>query len=84
MSAYRYALGEEAVHAFASLSSRHRAKLLRTLDILIRSPNQLGDYQETGTSGRVYEVTLVDDLLLTWWADHAIKEVRAVRTELMD
>jgi hypothetical protein len=84
MSAYGYALGEEAVHAFASLPFRQRAKLLRVLDALTRRPNQPGDYQETGASGRIFEVTLADDLLLTWWTDHAVKEVRIVRIEFAD
>ena len=81
MSSYGYALGEEAVQGFASLPPRQRAKLLRALNSLTRRPNQAGDYQEAGTSGRIYEVKLVDDLLLTWWTDHAAKEVRVVRIE---
>lgn len=84
MSGYGYALGEEAVHGFASLPPRQRAHLLRALDRLARRPNQPGDYQEAGASGRIYEVKLVDDRLLTWWTDHAAKEVRIVRIESVD
>jgi hypothetical protein len=81
MSGYGYALGEEAVHAFTSLPPRQRRKLLLLLDSLARRPNQPGDYQEAGASGRLYEVRLIDDQLLTWWIDHAEKEIRIVRIE---
>ncbi len=43
MPAYSYALGEEAVHAFTSLPSRQREKLLRDLDHLARFPALQGD-----------------------------------------
>lgn len=81
MPAYSYALGDEAVHAFSSLPAKQREKLLRILDSLAHVPNQRGDYREAGASGRIYEVTLSGDLLLTWRADHAAKEVRIVRIE---
>ena len=84
MSAYGYALGDEAVHVFTSLPVRPRTRLLRAFDSLARQPNQPGDYQEAGASDRLYQVTLVDDLLLTWWVDHAAKEVRIVRIEHVD
>lgn len=84
MSSYGYALGDEAVHAFTSLPPRRREKLLRVLEHLARFPSQEGDYQETGTSGRLYEVQLSDDLLLTWWVDHAVREVRIVRIERIE
>lgn len=84
MSDYGYALGEEAVHAFTSLPPRLRGKLLRVLDGLARRPNQPGDFQEAGASGRIYEVKLIGDLLLTWWVDHAAQEVRIFRIELVD
>ncbi len=84
MSSYGYALGEEAVQIFTSLPALQRAKLLRAFDRLARSPNGPGDYQEAGASERLYEVKLLDELLLTWWVDHAAKEVRIVRIESVD
>ena len=84
MPAYSYALGDEAVHTFTSLPARQREKLLRAFDRLARQPHQQGDYREAGASGRIYEVTLSGDLLLTWWVDHAVKEVRIVRIERVE
>ncbi len=81
MSDYAYALGEAAVNAFTRLPARQRGRLLRTFDQLARRPHQEGDYREAGASARVYEVKLIDEILVTWWTDHAAKEVRIVRIE---
>jgi len=84
MSDYRYALGDEAVHAFTALSPRSREKLLRLFDLMARHPHQPGDHQEAGVADRFYEIALKNDVLLTWWVDHAAKEVRIIRIEQID
>lgn len=84
MSGYAYALGEEAVRAFTCLPSNQRAQLLPAFDLLARQPHQKGDYREAGASGRIYEIKLVDETLVTWWTDHAAKEVRIVRIESVE
>ncbi|MBI2498131.1 MAG: hypothetical protein HYV75_09585 [Opitutae bacterium] len=84
MSDYAYALGEEAVRAFTALSLNQRKHLLREFDRLARLPYQIGDYRESGASGRIYEAKLADETLVTWWSDHAAKEVRIVRIELVE
>jgi len=84
MPGYDYALSEEAVQAFTAIPPRQRAKLLRHFAALARQPNQQGDYRESGNSGRAYEVMLIDELIVTWWVDHAAAEVRIVRLEFAD
>jgi hypothetical protein len=84
MVAYSYALGDEAVHVFTALSPRVREKLLRRFDEMARHPQQPGDHQEAGAAGRLYEIGLNHDVLLTWWVDHATREVRIIRIELID
>lgn len=81
MAGYTYTLGEAAVHTFTNLSTRQRTCLLRVFDSLARLPHQEGDYREAGTSRRLYEVKLIDETLITWWTDHAAKEVCIVRIE---
>jgi hypothetical protein len=76
-------MGDAAVRAFTALPSRQRAKLLRLFDHLARFPHHTGDYQESGASGRIFEIKLVDDLLITWWNDPAEREVRIVRIEIV-
>jgi hypothetical protein len=81
MEPYDFALGAEAVHWFASQSARQRETLIQVFDGLARHPFAAGDYREAGHFGRAFEVTLSDDMIVTWWADHAAKEVRIVRLE---
>jgi hypothetical protein len=81
---YGYALGDEAVRAFAALPAKSRRKVLRFCGHLARYPRLSGDYQEPGLSGRVFELKLVEELLVTWWVDHAAREVRIIRLERID
>lgn len=81
MEPYDYALGVEAVHAFTTQGVRERDRLLRIFDALASHPFEPGDYREPGLTGRDYEVKLFDGLLVTWWVDHAVNEVRIVRLE---
>lgn len=81
MEPYGYALGAEAVHAFTVQTVRERERLLRIFDGLALHPFEAGDYREPGLAARDYEVKLFGDLLVTWWVDHAVKEVRVVRLE---
>jgi len=81
MSAYSYALSEEAVDAFAHLPAPARRRLLTLFDRLARNPTQPGDFSEIGAAGRTYEMRLADPVMLTWWADHAEREVRIIRIE---
>lgn len=84
MAPYGYAFGDEAVHAFAGLSAKSRQRVMHFCGYLARYPRLVGDYQESGRSGRIYELTLIDDLLITWWADHAEREIRIIRLERID
>lgn len=81
MEPYDYALGAEAVHAFTARGVRERERLLQIFDGLAQRPFEPDDFREPGLSGREYEVKLFDNLLVTWWVDHAVREVRIVRLE---
>ncbi|MEY2879996.1 MAG: hypothetical protein RLZZ15_2376 [Verrucomicrobiota bacterium] len=81
MEPYDFALGAEAIHAFTAQPARRRERLLQVFDELARHPFSSGDYRERGLSGREYHVRLWDDQIVTWWVDHAAREVRVVRLE---
>ena len=65
-----------------TLPARRRQRLLRLLTSLARDPFRTGEFQARGLSDRIYEVGVFDSLLLTWWVDHAEREIRVVRIEL--
>jgi hypothetical protein len=84
VEAYSYALGDEAVRAFTTLNVRRRGKLLRAFDLLARVPAGHGDFQEFGESGHIYEIKLIDDMIITWWVDDAVREIRILRIERVE
>jgi hypothetical protein len=75
---------EEAALALAGGSPRDQRRILDWVDGLKAHPTRPGDYQERDTAGRVNEVTLVGEWLITYWADHAAREVRIVRLEAVE
>lgn len=60
-------------------SERHR--ILNFCNQLVSDPYQHGDYQEFDLTGRQLEVRIVGNWAITFWTDHAVKEVRVVRIE---
>jgi hypothetical protein len=79
--AYEIILHEEVVEILASLRRPAQRSLLRMFDDLRKKPFRRGDFQESDADGRVNEVLLVDDWLVTFWTDHATREMRVVRLE---
>jgi hypothetical protein len=58
-----------------------RRLLLKFCDQLRSNPDQQGDYQELDLTGRPLQVRIVGNWAVTFWADHAVKELRVVRIE---
>lgn len=65
-------------------SRRDRDLILRFLEGLQRDPYGQGDYEETDEVGRPVWIKVVGKYALTYWADHAVKEVKVTRIELAD
>ena len=51
------------------------------LDELKGSPFRKGDLQEQDARGRANEILVAGDWLVTFWVDHAVREIRIVRLE---
>lgn len=82
MSGYDYVLTAAATHVVLGSPKRLRQEILTELDRLARDPFGASDLEETGPSGRKYAVRVRESIVLTYWVDHAVKEVRVVRVEL--
>ena len=81
---YRYAVDGEGCEVFHQLPRRQRERLLGFFRQVAASPFMRGDYQETGARGEPAEVALFEnDFLITWHADHAVKQVRILRLEVV-
>lgn len=61
----------------ASTKARQR-KLIGLLYQLADNPSQIGDYFEPDETGRKVQFILVRDLLIAFWADHAVREFRII------
>jgi hypothetical protein len=81
VSSYELVLSEAAARVFVEASRSDQRRLGIILDELKSAPFRRGDLQETDANGRVHEIFVVGDWIVTCWADHAAKEMRLVRLE---
>jgi len=68
----------------ATASRPAQRKLAVILDEVKAAPFRPGDLQERDAQGRVNEVLVVGDWLVTYWPDHAVRELRVVRLEQVE
>ncbi|MEO5959507.1 MAG: hypothetical protein ABIR80_10340 [Opitutaceae bacterium] len=73
---YIYVLGEIACDFAFRLPPRERHRLAAACRVLASQPHREGDYITRDRNGRVLQNLLIDDWVITYWADHAVKEVR--------
>ena len=74
----------EAVLSVAPQSGVPRQRLLSFIRSLADNPNTPGDFSETDGVGRLVQVKLVGRYALTFWADHAVSEVKITHIRLAD
>ncbi len=65
-------------------SRRDRDLMLRFLERLGNDPFAKGDYEEKDEVGRPVQIRVIGKYALTYWADHAVKEVKITKIELAD
>ena len=79
---YAFWLSSEAFHALLDSERRIRLKMEQALLQLSAAPFGVPDFQERSPAGRIYDVKCFDEIIVTYWVDHAVKEVRIVRLEV--
>ena len=82
MNVYDYVLTAAAAHVVLGSPKRVRQQIMAELEILAREPFAPADLEETGSSGRRFSVRIRERIVLTYWVDHAVKEVRVIRVEI--
>lgn len=78
---YEFWLSPEASRALLGSERRTRLKMEQILQRLSSTPFDPPDFQENSPAGRIYDVKCFDDIIATYWIDHAVKEVRIIRLE---
>lgn len=70
--------------AFAAAGRGDQRKLATLLDGLKAAPFRRGDLEERDSQGRVNEVLVEGEWIVTYWPDHSVRELRVIRLERVD
>lgn len=78
MPARSLALNEPVLHFFSTAPSAHRRLLLEFFRVLRADPGREPDFHIKDDTGRPMKMTVHGPLLVTWWVDPWIEEVRVI------
>jgi len=81
MAPYTWTFARAAGVSFQGLSTARRISLLGDLDRLASHPFRDGHLRYTDTDTREIRVWVVEDLMIHYWLDHAVREVRITQIE---
>ncbi len=84
MSGYDYSLSRVATQAVLACPRAGQRRMENILERLAREPFAEPDFTEAGESGRRYAVRMFGDTIVTYWVDHAVKEIKVVRIEFVE
>ena len=84
MDAYALMLSEAAAMTLAAASRAEQRQLAVILDEVKSHPFRPGDLHEHDTQRRVNEVLVVGDWVVTYWPDHAARELRVINLERVE
>jgi len=79
---YKLVVEESALEVLLALPAKRRESILRTFDSLSQNPFQEGDFSVKDDAQRSVQIKYADGILITYWADHAVQELRVVAVEL--
>jgi hypothetical protein len=83
VSPYRVLITHEAL-SLPRPSPGDRQRIFPFLESLSNNPFQKGDYEERDEVGRAVQIKVIGRYALTFWADHAVREVKVTRVEKAD
>jgi len=61
-----------------------REELMRFIRSLAKNPDTPGDFSEKDQANRTVQVKIIGHYALTFWADHAVSEVKVTHIKLAD
>jgi hypothetical protein len=77
-AAYRYVLDCSVAEDLMTLPARQRERFIKIFRNLAGDPYQTGNTYFLDSSGREIQKKLLGQWLVSFWADHAVNEVRIV------
>jgi hypothetical protein len=81
---YQVVLQPKAWTVLAKIVGRNKRRLLALLEELQDEPFRAGDFQQQDDTGRWNEVALMENWLVTYWCDHAVREIRVVNLQKVE
>jgi hypothetical protein len=75
MQVYAVFINEQALAA-APHSGTQRESVMKFVRSLAGNPNIAGDFTEKDNGGRIVQVKVVGRYAVTFWADHAVSEIK--------
>jgi hypothetical protein len=77
-SSYEPVLSANASEFLVGLSKSKQKRLIHLLFQLAENPSQIGDYSKSDDTGREIQFLLLRDVLIAFWPDHPVRELRIV------
>lgn len=84
MLPYEVILHERAWAVLSATQGADRRRLLAVFDDVKAAPFRAGDFRQQDEAGHMNEVALLGDWLVTFWSDHAVREIRVVNLERVE
>lgn len=78
MKPYKVFLRLEAMESLRGIRAAQKNRISRFIDSLVDDPSQTGDYAEQDENQRQIEIKVVGQFAITYWADHAVNEVKVI------
>jgi hypothetical protein len=83
MRTYAVFINEQALEA-APRSGIGRERVMKFIRSLASNPNTPGDFTEKDHAGRTVQVRVVGRCAITFWADHAVSEIKVTHIKSAD
>jgi hypothetical protein len=83
MRAYAVYINEQALAA-APRSRIERERVMKFIRSLADSPDTVGDFAEKDQAGRTIQVRVIGRYAITFWADHAVSEIKITHIKSAD
>jgi hypothetical protein len=83
MRPYAIYISEAALNS-APRSGRQREKVMQFIRSLADNPNTSGDFSELDDARRTVQVKIIGRYAITFWADHAVSEIKVTHVKAAD
>ncbi len=81
---YKVFLRLEAMEMLRKIRGVQKTRISRFIDALTVNPFLAGDFSENDDAQRQIEIKVIGRYAITYWADHAVSEVKIIDIRMAD